>query len=179
MKPLLAFAHGVDWVTDRFGTFAKWAVMASCLISAGNAVVRYVFDYSTNSLLEIQWHLFAACVMLGASQVLRVNEHVRVDVLYGRYPPRVQVLIDLCGFIVFLLPGMALMLYFSWPMFVARYVSREMSQNVGGLMLWPATFMLPLGFGLLILQGIAEVIKRIAWLGGKYDMDTHYERPLQ
>jgi TRAP-type mannitol/chloroaromatic compound transport system permease small subunit len=89
------------------------------------------------------------------------------------------VMIDLFGFIVFLLPGMALMLYFSWPMFVQRYVSQEMSQNVGGLILWPATFMLPLGFGLLILQGIAEVIKRIGWLRGEYEMDTHYERPLQ
>jgi TRAP-type mannitol/chloroaromatic compound transport system permease small subunit len=166
-------------LNDKFGAIAKWAVILSCFISATNAVVRYLLSYSSNSFLEIQWYLFAACVMLGAAQVLRVNEHVRVDVLYGRGSGKTQVLIDLFGLIFFLLPVMVAMLYFSFPLFLKMFLSNEMSNNAGGLVRWPAMLMLPLGFGLMILQGIAEVIKRVAWLQNKYDMDIHYERPLQ
>lgn len=179
MNALLAFARAVDWLNDRFGAFAKWAVVASCFISAGNAVMRYTFDYSSNAYLEIQWYLFAACVMFGASQVLRVNEHVRVDVIYGRWPARVQVWIDLFGLVVFLLPVMALMMWLSLPWFWRAYVMQEMSGSAGGLIRWPAMLTLPLGFGLIILQGVAEIIKRVGWLTHRYEMDTHYERPLQ
>ena len=179
MNGLITLSRGIDALNDRFAWLAKWAVFASCFISAGNAIVRYVFSYSTNSLLEIQWYLFAGCVMLGASQVLRVNEHVRVDVLYGRGTGRTQALIDLVGLLLFLVPSMAIMVYYSWPLFASMYASGEMSSNAGGLIRWPAMLMLPLGFALLLLQGISEIIKRWAWLAHKYDADFHYERPLQ
>jgi TRAP-type mannitol/chloroaromatic compound transport system permease small subunit len=176
---LLQLSRAIDWLNDRFGTVAKWAVFLSCMISAANAVVRYVANYSSNAYLEIQWYLFAACVMLGASQVLRVNEHVRVDVIYSRYSGRTQALIDLAGFMLFMLPSMAVMFHFAWPLFLKMFFSGEMSSNAGGLIRWPAMLMLPLGFALLFLQGVSESIKRIAWLAHKYDADFHYERPLQ
>ena len=106
MNALLSLSRGIDWLNDRFATFAKWAVLASCLISAANAIVRYVFSYSSNAFTEIQWYLFAACVMLGAAQVMRVNEHVRVDVIYGLYSGRTQAKIDLAGMLLFVLPVM-------------------------------------------------------------------------
>lgn len=179
MSTLLKLAHLIDALNDRFANFAKWAVLASCLISAANAIVRYAFDYSSNAFLEIQWYLFAACVMLGTSQVLRVNEHVRVDVIYGKLPSRGCASIDLFGLIFFLLPVMSLMLYLSFPEFMKMFQSGEVSNSSGGLVRWPAMLMLPLGFSLLILQAIAEIIKRIGWLTHKYEMDMHYERPLQ
>ena len=179
MQPLLAFARGVDWLTDQFAAVAKWTVIISVFISAGNAVVRYVFDYSSNAWLEIQWYMFAACVMLGAAQVLRVNEHVRVDIVYGLFPSRGRVYIDLFGLIFFLLPVMALMLYYAWPLFLNMYTMNERSSNAGGLIRWPAMLMLPLGFALMLLQGLSEIIKRIGWLNHTYEMDLHYERPLQ
>jgi TRAP-type mannitol/chloroaromatic compound transport system permease small subunit len=179
MNALLALSRWIDTVNDRFALIAKWAVFASCLISAANALVRYLANYSSNAYLEIQWYLFAACVMLGASQVLRVNEHIRVDVLYGRYSGRTQALIDLIGLVFFMLPSMLVMLFYAWPLFVKMYVSGEMSSNAGGLIRWPAMLMLPMGFALLFAQGVSEVIKRVAWLAHKYDAEFHYERPLQ
>jgi TRAP-type mannitol/chloroaromatic compound transport system permease small subunit len=179
MNGLLALARLIDAISDKFATVAKWAVIASCFISAGNALVRYSFDISSNGLLEIQWYLFAACVMFGAAQVLRVNEHVRVDVLYGLYKGKTQVLIDLFGLIFFLMPVMVAMLYFSWPLFVRMFLSHEVSNNAGGLIRWPAMLTLPVGFTLMILQGLSEIIKRVGWLMHKYDMDIHYERPVQ
>jgi TRAP-type mannitol/chloroaromatic compound transport system permease small subunit len=179
MNALLQLARWIDALNDRVARLAAWAVLASATISAGNAIVRYALDQSSNAWLEIQWYLFAACVMLGAAQVLRLNEHVRVDVIYGRWPARTQVLIDLFGLVVFLMPVVLLMLALSTPLFVKWYATGEMSSNAGGLIRWPAMLMLPLGFGLLALQGVAEIIKRIGWLMHVLDMDTHYERPLQ
>ena len=179
MKALLSFARIVDWITDKFGSIAKWAVFVSCFISVANAVVRYAFNYSSNAWLEIQWYLFAACVMFGAAQVLRVNEHVRIDLIYGHLPSRGRVYIDLFGLVFFLLPVMTLMLYFSWPLFLRMFFSNEMSNNAGGLVRWPAMLTLPLGFALMILQGLSEVIKRIGWLMHIHEMDLHYERPMQ
>ena len=179
MKTLLSLAHLIDWINDRFASVAKWAVILACVISAGNAVIRYTFDISSNAWLEIQWYMFAACVMLGAAQVLRVNELVRVDVIYGQFSSRGRVWIDLFGLVFFLLPAMALMLYFSAPLFLRMYLSQEMSSNAGGLIRWPAMLMLPLGFTLMLLQGLSEIIKRTGWLMHVYDMDLHYERPLQ
>ena len=179
MNALLAFARGIDWLNDRFGDLAKWAVLASCLISAGNAVIRYLTSNSSNAWLEIQWYLFAVCVMLGASQVLRMNEHVRVDLFYGKLSGRGKVLVDLAGTMLFLMPVMGLMVYLSYPLFLQMLRSGEMSANAGGLLRWPAMLMLPLGFAMVFLQGLGEVIKRIAWLMHRYEMDTHYERPLQ
>ena len=179
MNGLLTLSRAIDSINDRFAIVAKWAVLASCLISAANAIVRYVANYSSNAFLEIQWYLFAACVMLGASQVLRINQHIRVDVIYGRYSGRTQALVDLAGLVLFMLPSMLVMIYFAWPLFVRMFVSGEVSSNAGGLIRWPAMALLPLGFGMLFAQGVSEVIKRVAWLAHKYDADFHYERPLQ
>jgi TRAP-type mannitol/chloroaromatic compound transport system permease small subunit len=179
MDALLGLMKIIDRVTDRFAGIAMWAMGASCFISALNAVVRYGFNYSSNAYLEIQWYLFAACVMLGASQVLRVNEHVRVDVFYGQYSGRVQAWIDLLGLLFFMLPSMAVMIYFALPLFLKMYASGEVSSNAGGLIRWPAMLMLPLGFSLLFAQGISEAIKRMAWLMNRYESEFHYERPLQ
>ena len=179
MRQLLALAKGIDWINDRFGWIAEWAVFLSCFISAGNAVIRYLFDYSSNGYLEIQWYLFAACVMLGASQVLRVNEHVRVDILYARLGGRGKVFIDLFGLVFFLVPVMFAMIWFSFPLFMKMLGSGEMSNNAGGLVRWPAMLTLPLGFSMVLLQGVAEIIKRVGWLMHIHEMDMHYERPLQ
>jgi TRAP-type mannitol/chloroaromatic compound transport system permease small subunit len=179
MKGLLALALAIDRLNDKFGWIAQWAVLLSCVISGGNALVRYLVSYSSNAWLEIQWYLFAACVMLGASSVLRLNEHVRVDIFYGRLGSRGRVLVDLFGLVFFLMPTMALMLYFAWPLFTRMYISGEMSGNVGGLIRWPAMLMLPLGFALLLLQGLSEIVKRIGWLTHQYEMDLQYQRPLQ
>jgi TRAP-type mannitol/chloroaromatic compound transport system permease small subunit len=179
VNALIGFSKAVDWLNNRFAWIAEWAVILSCFISAGNAIIRYAFSYSSNGWLEIQWYLFAMCVMFGAAQVLRVNEHVRVDVLYGGRTSHTKVYIDLFGLIFFLLPVMVAMLYFSFPLFMRMFVSGEMSNNEGGLIRWPAMLTLPLGFSLMILQGLSEIIKRIAWLMRKIDMDTHYDRPLQ
>jgi len=179
MKLLPLLTTGIDWVTYKAGWIAAVAVIASCFISAGNAVIRFIFSNSSNAWLEIQWYLFAVCVMLGAAHVLKVNEHVRVDIFYGRLSRRGKVLLDLFGLIFFLMPVMGLMAHLSWPYFVGMWKSGEMSGNAGGLIRWPAVLMLPVGFALVWLQGLSEIIKRIGWLSHKYDMDTDYERPLQ
>ncbi len=179
MNALLSLAKLIDSINDRFGDIAKWAVITSCFISALNAVVRYTLDYSSNAFLEIQWYLFAVCVMLGAAQVLRVNEHVRVDVIYGLFSGRGQALIDLAGLLFFLVPGMLVLIYYAWPLFINMYNTGEMSSNASGLIRWPAMLMLPLGFALVLAQGVSEIIKRLAWLAHKYEGDFHYERPLQ
>jgi len=202
MNHLLRLARGIDRLNDGLGQIAKWAVLASCFISAGNALVRYLLRESSNGWLEIQWYLFAVGVMFGAAQVLRVNEHVRVDVLYGRYSSRGKVLVDLFGLVCFLLPVIGLLTWLSWQFFVVKLLSGmtpadtleglglqayawkllssgEMSSNAGGLIRWPVALTLPAGFALLLLQGVSEIIKRVGWLANRHDMSTHYERPLQ
>ncbi|MFT4103777.1 MAG: TRAP transporter small permease subunit [Burkholderiaceae bacterium] len=179
MTGWLRLAHGVDRLNEWVGKLAVWAAFISCIVSAGNATIRYLFHVSSNGWLEVQWYLFAVNVLLGAAVVLKVNEHVRVDVLYGRYSSRGKAWVDLLGLIFFLMPACALLVWMSWPWFVDAYQSNEMSNNAGGLIRWPVKLLIPLGFGLLGLQGIAEIIKRIAYLRGGYAMDTHYERPLQ
>ena len=179
MSSLLKFALAVDWLSERLGRLAAFTVMATALISAGNAFVRYGLDISSNGWLEIQWYLFAVTVMFGAPIVLKLNEHVRVDIIYGKLKGNGAVFVDLFGLVFFLLPVMVLMVYFSWPLFVKMYVTHEMSQNAGGLIRWPAMMLLPLGFGLMFLQGLSEIIKRVCYLQGTFQMDTHYEKPVQ
>jgi TRAP-type mannitol/chloroaromatic compound transport system permease small subunit len=176
---LLKLALAVDWISERLGRVASLAVLLTALISAGNAFIRYGLDISSNGWLEIQWYLFAGIVMLGAPIVLKLNEHVRVDLVYGKLKGNGPVYVDLFGLVFFLLPVMSLMAWLSWPLLVRMYVSGEMSSNAGGLIRWPAMLMLPLGFGLIVLQGLAEIIKRVAYLQGKFQMDTHYEKPVQ
>lgn len=179
MSKLLKFALGVDKISQQFGHVAAFTVLAAALISAGNAFIRYGFDVSSNGWLEIQWYLFAATVMLGAPLVLKLNEHVRVDIFYGQLKGKGPVYIDLLGLVVFLLPVMVTLTYLSFPLFLKMLVTNEMSSNAGGLIRWPAMLLLPLGFAWMFLQGLSEIIKRVAYLQGKFEMDTHYEKPVQ
>jgi len=176
---LLKFARFMDWLSNGFGMIASWAVLLAAMICAGNAFVRYGFDWSSNGLIEIQWYLFAWIVMVGAPYVLKVNEHVRVDLIYGKLKGNGPVYVDIFGIIVFLMPIMGYLAWLSYPYFMNTLVSGEVSQNAGGLIRWPATLALPLGFALVWLQGLAELIKRVGYLRGQYAMDTHYEKPLQ
>ena len=180
MNILFAYVKAIDWLNVRLGKLSAFFIMASCLIAAGNAMVRWVIPtFSSNAFIEIQWYLFGAAVMLTSSWVLMVNEHVRVDVVYGRFENRGKVILDIFGMIVFLLSMSVLCMWLSWPFFLDKFNSGEMSQNAGGLIRWPIALMLPLGFALLSLQGISEIIKRVGWLNGSYNMDVHYEKPLQ
>lgn len=166
MNILLGFAHRIDGLNERIGRAVSWLVLLMVLISAANAISRKAFDLSSNAFLEIQWVLFAAVFLLGAGYTLKRNEHVRIDVVSGRFSRRTQAWIEIFGGLFFLLPLTLLILYFSWPYFTTSFVSREWSSNPGGLILWPAKALIPVGFALLLLQGIAEIIKRIAFLLG-------------
>ena len=179
MLGLLKVALAIDWVSERLGRIAAVFVLAAALISAGNAFLRYGLDISSNAWLEIQWYLFAGMVMMGAPIVLKLNEHVRVDLIYGKLKGNGPVYIDLFGLIFFLLPVMLLLMWLSWPLLVKMYVSNEMSSNAGGLIRWPAMATLPFGFAMMVLQGLSEIVKRICYLQGTFQMDTHYEKPVQ
>ena len=179
MRALLTLARAIDTINERVGRFAVWLVLVSCGISAANALSRYALDVSSNAWLEMQWYLFAGMVLLGAPSVLSTNGHVRVDVFYGRAAPRTRAWIDLMGMIFFLLPTAAFAAYLAWPFLLESYRGNEMSGNAGGLLRWPVKLLLPVGFGLLALQGFAEIAKRIAYLRGLITLDSHYEKPLQ
>lgn len=166
MKFLLSLSRAIDAVNRRVGAIAIWFVLAAVLISTANAVIRKVFNVSSNAYLEVQWYLFSAVFLLCAGYVLLRNEHVRIDVFIARMSRRKQIWIDIFGLVVFLLPAASLIVWLSWPLFVKAYVSGEMSQNAGGLVRWPAYALLPIGFSLLVVQAISELIKRIAWLRG-------------
>ena len=176
---LLSLSRLVDSVNERLSVIADALVLLSCLISAGNAFSRYAFSLSSNAWLEIQWYMFGALVMLGASYTLKKNEHVRVDIVYTNLPTRAQIWIDIVGAVLFLLPAVIIMSYLSWPIFHLSWIENELSNNAGGLIRWPIKIFLPLGFALLSLQGFSELIKRIAMLTGHMKADLHYERPLQ
>jgi len=175
----LALSGSIDRVNELFGRFANVLVLLSCVISAGNAMVRYAFDYSSNGWLEAQWYMFAAMVMLGASYTLRRNEHVRVEIFYLYLSERGQLWLDLFGAIVFLLPVCILLTALSWPFFLQSFAVNEWSSNAGGLLRWPIKLLLPAGFALIALQGVSEVVKRIAALRGYVLVDAKYERPMQ
>ena len=176
---LLKLALAFDRVSVQLSKLAGWTVLLAALISSGNAFVRYGLNLSSNGWLEIQWYLFAATVMLGAPVVLQLNEHVRVDILYGRLKGHGRVYVDLFGLVFFLLPVMGVLTVLCWPLFVSMYQSGEMSGNAGGLIRWPVVLLLPLGFALMFLQGLSEIIKRISYLQGGFQMDLHYEQPAQ
>ena len=179
MKLCLAYSRVVDALNERFGYVADALTLLSCLISAGNAFSRYAFSISSNAWLEIQWYMFAALVMLGASYTLKKNEHVRVDIVYSNIPTRWQIAVDIFGGIFFLLPAVIIMAYLSWPIFYNSWVEGEISGNAGGLVRWPVKLLLPIGFALMALQGISEIIKRIASLEHVIDVEFKYERPVQ
>lgn len=162
----LQFARVIDALNENVGRAVKWLVLAATLVSATNASLRYGFDLSSNAWLELQWYLFALIFLLGAGYTLKHNGHVRIDVLYGRYSARTQVWVDLLGGAFFLLPVAGLLAWFSWGVFAESWAIQEVSADSGGLLRWPIKLALPLGFGLLFLQGVAEIIKRAGMLAG-------------
>jgi TRAP-type mannitol/chloroaromatic compound transport system permease small subunit len=179
LQALLRVSGAIDWVNDRFGALANILVLLCCAVSAGNAMIRYAFDYSSNGWLEAQWYMFAVIVMFGASYTLKRNEHVRVEILYLYLSERGQYWLDLIGTLVFLIPVCLLLAVLAWPFFLQSLAVNETSSNAGGLLRWPIKFVMPAGFVLIALQGVSEVIKRIAALLGYVVIDAKYERPTQ
>ena len=167
MKGLLKIAHGIDALNELVGRWVYWLVLIMVLESAGNAIVRKLFNSSSNALLELQWYLFSAVFLLCAGWTLLRNEHVRIDILQSRYPPRVQAWVDVFGTIFFMLPMVGIFFWLSIPWFWRSYTEHEISGSAGGLTLWPARLLVPIGFALLSLQGLSELVKRIAFLAGK------------
>lgn len=176
---LLAISRAIDALNSKFGVIANYLVLLAALISAGNAASRYVFSASSNGWLEIQWYMFAGMVLLGGPFTLKMNEHVRVDLLYGMVSERTRIWIDIVGGILFLLPICVILTYFTWPWFVESWTINEESSNAGGLIRWPVKLLLPVGFFLMALQGISEIIKRVAALEHVIEADFKYEKPLQ
>jgi TRAP-type mannitol/chloroaromatic compound transport system permease small subunit len=179
MDVLLRFSRLIDRISGRAGVLCEYLILIVCFISAGNAFMRYAISYSSNAYLEIQWYLFGVIVLLGGSYALLRNEHVRVDVVYSALSDRGRIFIDIIGIILFLIPMAFTMTFLSWPFFVRSFLSGEVSMNAGGLILWPIKFVLPLGFFLLLLQALSELIKRFAALQGLVKLETKYEKPLQ
>lgn len=202
MPALLKFSQAIDRFNEQFSVVANWMVLLSCLLSAGNAAVRYGIDgflylaqnfsflhgltagigwygNHANAFLEAQWYMFAAIVLLGGPYTLKVNEHVRVDLFYGMVSERTRIWIDIIGGILFLLPICLILIYFTWPWFVDLFRIDEQSNNAGGLVRWPVKLLLPVGFALMALQGVSEIIKRVAALRHEIEADFKYEKPLQ
>ena len=166
MKMLLGISALVDRLNEQVGKLVYWLVLAAVLISAGNAIVRKLFNVSSNAYLEAQWYLFAAVFLLCSGYTLLRNEHVRIDVITGRLSRRAQAWIDVFGTLFFLMPMTLAFIWLSWPVFVRTYVHGEISTNAGGLLIWPARLLVPIGFTLLALQGFSELVKRVAFLRG-------------
>ena len=169
MSILLALSRGIDAVNMRIGKAASWLILVAILVSAANAVVRKLFDLSSNSWLELQWVLFAAVFLLCGSWTLMDNEHIRIDIVNARLGKRVRDGIDIFGHVFFLLPFSILLLWTSWPFFLASWSINEQSLNAGGLPQWPAKLLVPVGFFFLTLQGFSELIKRIAIFTGRME----------
>ena len=166
MAPLLAASRQIDRFNESIGKSMRWLVLAAVLISAGNAIVRKVFSIGSNSLLEIQWYLFAAVFMLGGGYAFLRNVHVRIDFVSSKLSKRTNTIIDILGIVIFLIPLCLILINLSWPLFVSTWNSGEMSSNAGGLIRWPVMMLIPLGFGLLLLQAFSELTKRFAFLKG-------------
>lgn len=175
----IRLSRGIDWVNALFGRLCAFLVLAAALLSAGNAVMRYTLDLSSNAWLEIQWYLFAGIVLLGAAETLRRNEHVRVDLVYSSISARKRLWVDIFGIILFLLPFTVAMAWLSWPVALRSLLTGEGSSSAGGLLRWPVKMVIPAGFALLALQGVSELIKRIAALRGVLALDTTYHKPDQ
>lgn len=202
MDLTLKLSQGIDRVNEEFGTVANFLVLFACLVSAMNAAIRYGlngllwlshaapalsfiqygltwYGNNANAFLEAQWYMFTGIVLLGGPFTLKVNEHVRVDLLYGLASPRARIFIDIFGTVFFLLPICLILIYFTWFWFLDSWRIQEVSSNAGGLIRWPVKLLLPVGFALMALQGISELIKRVAALMGRYDLGSRYEAPLQ
>jgi len=179
LDALLKLSRAIDWLNERLGVAANWLVLLACLISAGNAASRYMFSASSNAWLEVQWYMFAGMVLLGGPYTLNRNEHVRVDLLYGMASERTRLWIDIAGGFLFLLPICVILTYFTWPWFVDSWTINESSSNAGGLVRWPVKLVLPVGFALMALQGVSELIKRFEALLHHHRLQYEYETPLQ
>lgn len=166
MNALLKLSQLIDALTERIGKSIIWLVLVVTLISSGNAIMRYTINYSSNAFLEIQWYLFAMIFLLGSGYTLMKNEHVRIDLIAGKLSQRGQTWIDIFGIIFFLMPMAIAIMWMSWPIFLLALHNNEQSSNAGGLTVWPARLMVPVGFFLLVLQGISELIKRVGFLLG-------------
>jgi TRAP-type mannitol/chloroaromatic compound transport system permease small subunit len=174
---LLRLSRAIDALNERVGHVVYWLILAAVLVSAGNAVSRYLFDMSSNAWLELQWYLFSAVFLLCAGYTLRHNEHVRIDVINSHLPPRVRAWIDLAGGVLFLMPMAVMIMALSWPLFVDSYELGEVSSDAGGLLRWPVKLLIPIGFLLLALQGVSEIVKRIGFLAGRIPdpVEPHHE----
>jgi len=202
LRVLLGISRGIDWINDQFGVVATWFVLLAALVAAFNSILSYLLGpvawlmtnypftgflqpiftfYQTNSngMLEAQWYMFAGMVLFGAAYTFKVNEHIRVDLFYEMYSERGRMWVDILGGIFFLLPMCAVLIYFTWPWFLDAWRSGEASGNAGGLVRWPVKLVLPLGFALVGLQGISEIIKRIEALIAHHKLQYEYETPLQ
>lgn len=166
MKALLSVSRAIDALNNRVGQSIYWLILIAVLVSAGNAVVRYSLNTSSNAWLEIQWYLFSAVFLFGAGYTLQHGQHVRIDIISNRLSKKAQMWIDILGTVLFLFPMAITIMWLSWPVFVQAYERHEVSTNAGGLIVWPARLMVPIGFFLLILQGLSELIKRVAFLRG-------------
>jgi len=172
MQSLLGISRFIDALNEKVGRSVLWLVLVAVIISTLNAIVRKAFDFSSNAYLEIQWYLYAAIFLLASGYTLLRNEHVRIDVFLHMFPKKVQIGVDIFGLVLFLLPSVSLIIYLSWPMFTMAWTSGEMSENAGGLIRWPVYLLIPIGFALLWMQGISELIKRIAFLQGLIEDPT-------
>lgn len=166
LKALLKLSAGIDAVNEVLGKIIMWLVLAAVLISAGNAIVRKAFNIGSNAFLEIQWYLFAGVFMLGVGYVMLKNAHVRIDFVSARLSARTNALIDAIGIVVFTIPLALIMIDLGWPLFLRAYQTGEMSSNAGGLIRWPVLGLVPLGFAILLVQSVSELIKRVAFLTG-------------
>ncbi|MCD6076191.1 MAG: fcbT2 [Ramlibacter sp.] len=166
MRGLLKFSNAVDWLNAQVGKWVIWLILGSTVISAVNALVRKIFNTSSNAYLEVQWYLFAGAFLLAAGYTLLHGEHVKIDVISSRFSKRTQIWIDVFGFVFFLLPVCLVILYYGIPFFLQGFRSGEVSSNAGGLIRWPVYILMPIGFALLLLQGLSELVKRLAFLKG-------------
>jgi TRAP-type mannitol/chloroaromatic compound transport system permease small subunit len=167
MGLLLGLARGIDAINEYIGRWVSWLALAAVLVSAANALSRYTFSASSNAWLELQWYMFSAMFLLAAGYTLKHNDHVRLDVLFARWSPRTQAWVDIFGTLFFLLPVCCVILYYAWPFFMTSWGQNEQSADPGGLVRYPIKFLVPLGFALIILQAIAELVKRFAFLSGR------------
>jgi len=174
---LLRLSRAIDALNERVGHLVYWLILAAALVSAGNASVRYAFDTSSNAWLELQWYLYSAVFLLCAGYTLLRNEHVRIDVIIGHLPPKLRAWIDLLGGVLFLLPMAVVIMFLSWPVVVESYVRHEFSADAGGLLRWPVKLLIPVGFLLLALQGVSEIVKRALFLAGHIPdpVEAHHE----
>jgi TRAP-type mannitol/chloroaromatic compound transport system permease small subunit len=167
LNALLPLSGLIDRFNDRIGQLIRWFVLAAVLISAINAIVRKLFNVSSNAFLEVQWYLFASVFMIGAGYAFLRNVHVRIDFISSKLSKRTNAIIDSLGIVIFLIPLCLIMIRLSWPFFANAWTSGEMSQNAGGLIRWPAYLLIPVGFSILLMQGVSELIKRVAFLQGR------------